>query len=57
MTRTTRRTARQMAAVALRWAGTFRRGGDIKAARLWLAEARGWRTIGRSVVIAQKAVA
>jgi hypothetical protein len=50
--RSTRRTARQMAAIALRWAGTFRRGGSIVAARMWLAEAHGWRTVRHSTVIA-----
>lgn len=54
--RSTRRTARQMAAIALRWAGTFRRGGSIGAAHMWLAESRSWRTVGCSVVVAPKAV-
>lgn len=38
------RTTRAMQAVSLDWAGRFRRGGSLGAARTWLADARKWRT-------------
>lgn len=40
------RTTRAMQAVSLDWAGRFRRGGSLDAARVWLADARKWRTGG-----------